>query len=157
MICLDPSRDRRRTGAGRRGLLAGIDQRPTMNIIAEEICGIRWRLLSVISWPPAGGALGKKWARRCRTASRSTVGTISIHPPADARAQGRRHHGGRQIKPRPDRRRRRSRDVAFAPAPARHRAANGSPPRPPTAVLQRTGLREKSLRGRIVSAPSWRR
>ncbi len=32
-------------GAGRRGLLADVDQRAAMNIVAEEICGIRWRLL----------------------------------------------------------------------------------------------------------------
>lgn len=44
MIC----QDRPGTGAiGRREekLLADVDQRAAMNIVAEEICGIRWRLL----------------------------------------------------------------------------------------------------------------
>ncbi len=141
MICLDPLGIRRRTGAGRRGLLTDIDQRPTMNIIAEEICGIRWRLLQrdfsgrllvVALRQKLGQTLPDGVAFSGRHHHR-------IHP---CRRTLRRINGitvvGRS-KPRPDRRRRRSRDIAFAPAlwptPGRQRY----PPRPPTAVSPADG------------------
>ena len=132
---------RRRTGAGRRGLLADIDQRPTMNIIAEEICGIRWRLLQRdFSGRLLVVALRQKLgpdAARQRRVQRSAP---SPNPPLQTHiAQNKRHHGGRQIeapaRPQAATQPRYCVCASTLPTPGRQRY----PPRPPTAVSPADG------------------
>mgnify|MGYP007055606729 CR=1 FL=1 len=146
---------RRRTGAGRRGLLADIDQRPTMNIIAEEICGIRWRLLQrdfsgrllvVALRQKLGQTLPDGVAFSGRHHHR-------IHPLQTHIAQNKRHHGGRQIEA--------PGQTAGGDAAAilrlrqhfgQHWAANGIHRARPQLFLQRAGLCEVAARQDRIGA-----